>query len=225
MSALPTRTTAHSVDEFMNHRAVPGSTCCRSAGPTAGCYRGFWRRIREPYIRVPEFFGFPGFPGKLMSALPTRGRLSLHSVAAAGSIDESAVPDGRNAYGVCPGFSDREESGGSNLWPTDSCGLGGSRWGRALPGGRQIRLALAAASGSGHCPVADRFVWPWRQPVGPGTARWPTDSFGLGGSQWVRALPGYLSFLIRSSASESTSSWPESTCSLTQVFRCSCRIK
>ena len=28
-----------------------------------------------------------------------------------------------------------EESGGSNLWLTDSCGLRGSKWHRALPGG------------------------------------------------------------------------------------------
>ena len=65
-------------------------------------------------------------------------------------------------------FSAGEESGGSNLWPTDSCGSGGSKGLSALPTadhqsaenpadsqtsaaliyGRQIRAASAAASGS-----------------------------------------------------------------------------
>ena len=45
-----------------------------------------------------------------------------------------------------PGLLDHEESGGSNLWPTDSCGLGGSKWLSAPPAGSKWVQAQPAGS-------------------------------------------------------------------------------
>ena len=74
--------------------------------------------------------------------------------------------------------SDYEESGGSNLWPTDSCGPRGSVCVQAQPAGRQ------RDQGSLRCLSYACVAWPPRQQVEPGTARPLTLSNAV---PWVRS--------------------------------------
>ena len=109
------------------------------------------------------------------------------------------------------GFPAGEESGGSDLWPTDSCGPGGSRWLSALPTGskwlsapptgafpvnprRQRRPSIRKEA----CGFADH--WPLqfmaangrrqnrRQQVEPGTAR--RQQVGAGSACRQQVEPG-----------------------------------
>ena len=78
-----------------------------------------------------------------------------------------------------PVFSDREESGGSNLWPTDSRGPRASRWVQAAPAVNLRHVRRFEESGNSNLWFPDSCSIR-RQQVGAGSAcpLYPADEAG-----------------------------------------------
>ena len=117
------------------------------------------RRIREVQFMLPGFVFYPAEATGCRPCLPQLLR-GNHS-----------------------GFPAGEESGGSDLWPTDSCGPGGSRWLSALPtGGSKWVQAQPADRRRADSKCASKAAAAWRLTFRKGSSM---------SNAWNR--PGYTS--------------------------------